>query len=217
MAKVIIFGILDTAQLAHYYLTHDSEHEVIAFTVSKDYLQSQTFCNLPVVEFETVEQLYPPDEYQFFVPMTGLKMNTLREQIYLEVKNKGYQCISYISSKATVFAETIGENCFILENCVIQPFVNIENNIMIWADSFIGHHSQIQSHNFIATTTCAGHSIIESYCYLGLRSAVNNDCRVAEGTFLAAHSLLTQNSKPWHVYQGSPAKIRNIDSRRYYR
>ena len=31
--KVIIFGILDTAELAHYYLTNDSEYEVVAFTV----------------------------------------------------------------------------------------------------------------------------------------------------------------------------------------
>ena len=33
MAKVIIFGLGDMAELAHYYLENDSEHEVIAFCV----------------------------------------------------------------------------------------------------------------------------------------------------------------------------------------
>ncbi len=39
MAKVVLFGILDTAELAHYYLEHDSEHEVVAFTVNREYIQ----------------------------------------------------------------------------------------------------------------------------------------------------------------------------------
>ncbi len=35
MAKVIIFGVQDFAQLAKFYLQHDSEHEVVAFSVHR--------------------------------------------------------------------------------------------------------------------------------------------------------------------------------------
>ena len=52
MAKVVIFGVVDTAQLAKYYLENDSEHEVIAFTVTKDYIESEQFEGLSVVAFE---------------------------------------------------------------------------------------------------------------------------------------------------------------------
>ena len=38
MAKVIIFGVADFASLAHFYLKHDTKHEVIAFSVSAEYL-----------------------------------------------------------------------------------------------------------------------------------------------------------------------------------
>ncbi len=38
MARVIIFGVQDFASLAHYYLEHDSEHEVVAFSVNAEYL-----------------------------------------------------------------------------------------------------------------------------------------------------------------------------------
>jgi hypothetical protein len=36
MARVIIFGLQDFAQLAHYYLERDSEHQVVAFSVTED-------------------------------------------------------------------------------------------------------------------------------------------------------------------------------------
>lgn len=39
MAKVVIFGVLDTAQLAKFYLDTDSEHQVVAFTINRAYLQ----------------------------------------------------------------------------------------------------------------------------------------------------------------------------------
>ena len=49
MAKVVIFGVLDTAQLAKYYLDTDLVIEVVAFGLSKAYLKDDTFEGLPVV------------------------------------------------------------------------------------------------------------------------------------------------------------------------
>ena len=95
MAKVVIFGVVDTAQLAKYYLENDSEHEVIAFTVTKDYIESEQFEGLPVVPFEEVEQHYPPSEYHLFVPMTASKMNKNRRRFYEEGKAKGYRFASF--------------------------------------------------------------------------------------------------------------------------
>ncbi|WP_245213937.1 hypothetical protein [Rhodoferax sp. AJA081-3] len=38
MAKVVIFGIKDYAELAHYYLESDSPHEVVAFCVHRQFI-----------------------------------------------------------------------------------------------------------------------------------------------------------------------------------
>ena len=83
--KVVIFGTLDTAELAHYYLTHDSKYEVVAFTVNKEYLKEDTFTprgsttSYPVVPFEELENYYPPTEYRFFSPITLLQTVALEE------------------------------------------------------------------------------------------------------------------------------------------
>ena len=49
----------------------------------------------------------------------------MREDIYNKIKKLGFKFASYISSNLK-FLMKIGENCFILENQTIQPFVEIE-------------------------------------------------------------------------------------------
>ena len=41
--KLIIFGTLDLAELAHYYLSKDSNYEIVGFTVNKEYLDNEFF------------------------------------------------------------------------------------------------------------------------------------------------------------------------------
>ena len=113
MSKVIIFGIQDFAELAHYYLQSDSQHEVVAFSVNEAYMpEILEFRGLPIVAFEKIEKQFPSSKYKFFAPMSPVKMNRLRESVYNDIKAKGYQLISYISSKATICHNEIGDNCF---------------------------------------------------------------------------------------------------------
>lgn len=208
MAKVIIFGILDTAELAHWYLENDSEHEVVAFTVNQEYIKEDSFKGLPVVAFESLEDKYPPSQYKLFAPMTGRKMNQLREKIYRAGKEKGYEYISYISSKATVCGNEIGENCFILEDNTLQPFTKIGNNVVLWSGNHIGHHGEIKDHVFFTShVVMSGHCTIESHCFLGVNATIRDYSHLAKGTLLAMGASLTkQNTEEWGVYVGNPAK-----------
>jgi len=208
MAKVVIFGILDTAQLAHFYLKNDSDHEVVAFSVSNEYMpDNKSFEDLPIVPFEDVEDVYTPSDYQFFVPMTAKRMNRLRETIYNQIKAKGYNCISYISSRATVFPEAqIGENCFILEDNTIQPFTPIGNNVVLWSGNHIGHHGEIKDHVFFSShVVLSGHCTVEPYCFFGVNSTIRDYIHIAEGSLIAMGACVTRDTGPWGVYKGNPA------------
>jgi sugar O-acyltransferase (sialic acid O-acetyltransferase NeuD family) len=208
MAKVIIFGVLDTAELAHYYLEHDSEHEVVAFSVNREYIQEESFRGLPLVAFEDVENIFPPSEYSFFAPMTGRNMNRNREAIYNQVKAKGYQFISYISSHATILdRKVIGENCFILEDNTIQPFTTVGNNVVMWSGNHIGHHGQIKDHVFFTShVVMSGHCVIESYSFFGVNSTVRDYLTIAPGTLVGMASAITKDTEEWGIYIGNPAK-----------
>ncbi len=208
MAKVIIFGIKDFASLAHFYLTHDSEHEVVAFSVDAAYMPAEKYCEgLPIVPFEEVERILSPAEFQFFAPMSPGKMNQHRRQKYVAIKQKGYSLISYISSKATRFADTpIGDNCFILEDNTIQPYASIGNNVVLWSGNHIGHHSVIRDHvMFTSHVVLSGHCTVEPYSFFGVNATIRDGVTIAEGTFVAMASAVMKNTEAWGVYKGNPA------------
>ena len=207
MAKIIIFGIEDFAELAHYYLENDSNHEVVAFSVNEKYLpENKTFCGLPIVAFENIEELYLPVDYKFFAPMSPNKMNRLREQAYLAIKAKGYRLISYISSKATLFGNKIGDNCFILEDNTIQPFTTIGNNVILWSGNHIGNHSVINNHiMFTSHVVLSGHCVVEDYCTLGVNATIRDGITLSKGTFVAMAASIIKSTEEWGMYKGNPA------------
>lgn len=207
--KVVIFGINDFAQLADYYLTNDSPYEVVAFCVHKQYIPiTPVFLGLPVVNIDKIECIYPPDEFCFFAPMSYSNMNKDREYVFNLIKQKRYNMISYVSSKATTFHNEIGENCFILENNVIQPFTTIGDNVILWSGNHIGHHSKICSHVMITShVVISGHCSVESYSYIGVNSSVRDSITLNKGTMVGMGSNVVKDTIAWHLYMGNPAKL----------
>ena len=208
MAKVVIFGVLDTAELAHYYLENDSDHEVVAFTVSKLYFKEKTFKGLPVVPFEDITKIYPPNEFKLFAPMTAKKMNELRKQIYLEGKSYGYEFISYVHSQTQIFNNKIGENCFILENNMIRPFTSIGNNVVMWKGNNIGQYTEIKDHGFISSHVLVyGRCVVKSNCYSGGNASIKEFSHLSKGTLLGMGvCLILKKIEEWGIYVGNPAK-----------
>lgn len=218
MAKVILFGIGQWASLAHLYLTHDSPHEVVAFTVDRDYLRVNELFGLPVVAFDEVQDLYFPGEFKMLIPLSFKRMNHLRAEKYYQAKDKGYEMISYVSSKATTFPGFVcGDNCFILEDNTIQPFVEIGNDIVIWSGNHIGHHSVIKDHVFISShVVISGCCTIEPFCFFGVNSTVRDETVIAKETLVGAGALIMRDTKEFEVYIGKatePTEIRSDQMR----
>src|SRR5207253_888652 len=97
MGQVVVFGIGRWAELAYVYLTHDSPHDVAAFTVDREYFDVNRMGSLPVVPFDEVDGRYPPDEFAMFIPISFTRMNHARAERYRDAKQLGYRLISYVS------------------------------------------------------------------------------------------------------------------------
>lgn len=216
LKDVVIFGVKDFAELAHYYLTNDSDYNVVAFTVNREYLPvGNEFCGLPVIPFEELELHYPPTRVAFFAPMAPSKMNQLREKVYLEGKQRGYSFISYISSRCTNFATSIGENCFVLEDNTIQPFVKIGDNVVLWSGNHIGHHSTIGNHvMFTSHVVLSGHCDVGDYCLFGVNATIRDGLKIATGTFVAMGTSVIKSTPEWSFIKGSFGEISGVDSRK---
>jgi sugar O-acyltransferase (sialic acid O-acetyltransferase NeuD family) len=215
MARVIVFGLRDYASLAHFYLVRGSEHDVAAFTVTRDHLPTEPlFEGKPVVAFEDLELHYPPDRFQLFAPLSPRRMNQARAEIFQRGKERGYRFISYISSRATNLTELpIGENCFILEDNTIQPFVRIGDDVVLWSGNHIGHHSTIGDHvTFTSHVVLSGHCTVEPYCFVGVNATIRDGLRLGEGTLIGMGACVGRDTEPWSVYQGNPARKREMGS-----
>lgn len=216
MSKVVIFGTGDIAQVAHFYLTHDSEHEVIAFTVNQEYFSVSEFCGLPVVAFEEIEQHYAPGEYAMFIAVSYAKLNQVRTEKYEQAKAKGYSLISYISSKATHWRDTqIGDNCFIFEDNTIQPFVKIGNNVTLWSGNHIGHHAEIEDNCFITShVVISGGVKVGKNTFIGVNSTLRDHITIGAHCVIGAGSLILKDTQESEVYTTPGAELSKVPSHR---
>lgn len=216
MKKLVIFGLGDIAQLAHFYFTSDSPYEVAAFTVDAAYLEECFSCDLPVVPFEEVAEHYPPENYDLFVALSYSKLNAVRKEKFLAAKKMGYKLVSFVSSRATVLNEgRIGENCFILEDNTIQPFVTIGNNVTLWSGNHIGHHSEIHDHTFIAShVVVSGGVEIGEQCFVGVNATLRDHIKIGDRCVVGAGALLLADAAPEGVYIGTATERSKVPSSR---
>jgi sugar O-acyltransferase (sialic acid O-acetyltransferase NeuD family) len=211
MAKVVLFGNGEIASVAYAYLTHDSPHEVVAFTVDRAYLETgpERLFDLPVVAFEEIQDRFPPGEHAMFVSISYRKVNKLRAEKYAEAKAKGYELISYVSSKAITWPDLkIGDNCFIFEENVIQPFVEIGNDVILWSGNHIGHHTVIKDHCFLAShVVISGHVTVEPNCFFGVNATVRDGITIARECVIGAGALILKPTQEREVYVGTAATL----------
>ena len=213
--KVIVWGCGQMAEVAYFYLTYDSPYEVVAFCMDREYIQCSTFHERPVIAFEDVESLYPPDEYELCFLISYSHMNDIRTEKYNMAKKKGYTFISYVSSKASYYNTPIGENTFIMENNVIQPYTVIGNNVIMWSGNHLGHHSHIEDNCFIAShVVISGSTVIGKNSFLGVNSTIRDNIKVGKYNLIGAGAVILQNTEDYDVFTVEKAvkiKKKSID------
>lgn len=206
--EIILFGNGQMAEIAHVYIQHDSPFTVVAFCVDRERISSDTYRGLPVVAFEDVINIFPPERFDMFIPMSAKDTNSQREVKFLAAKAMGYKLVSYISSNAIVCPEAkIGENCFIFEANVIQPFVAIGDNTILWSGNHIGHHSKIGANCFLSShVVISGRVTVGNNCYFGVNSTVRDGLTIAARSTIGAGALIMRDTDELQVYMGLPGK-----------
>ncbi|MEI6161079.1 MAG: acetyltransferase [Roseococcus sp.] len=195
MKDIVIFGAGDIAALAHFYFTHDTGRRIAAFTVDAAFRKAEEFHGLPVVAFEEVSQAYPPEQHDLFVALSYVKLNRLRAEKCAAARAMGYALASYVSSRATTFADlSHGENCFILEDNTIQPFVRIGHNVTLWSGNHIGHHSVIEDDVFLSShVVVSGGVTIGQGCFIGVNATLRDHVKLGRECVIGAGALLLED------------------------
>lgn len=201
MREIVIFGTGEIAELADYYFTHDSQFKIAGFTVDEEYLKETTFIGRPVVPFEEVATTFPQQEYGLFVAVSYSKINDLRASKVAAGRALGYELVSYVSSRATVYPDLqIKENCFILEDNTIQPFARIGANVTLWSGNHIGHHSVIEDDVFLAShIVISGGVRVGQGSFVGVNATFRDHVTVGRKCVIGAGALILEDQPDFSV------------------
>lgn len=213
--KLVIVGDSAFAEIAHEYFDADSDYEVVGFSVERAFLKRDEMRGLPVVAFEELETRFDPTAHHVYVATVYTQLNRLRARLAAEAKAKGYQLASYVSSRAFVWRNVqLGEHCFIFEDNAVQPFVKIENNVVLWSGNHIGHHSVIRDNCFIAS-----HVVISGFCdigessFIGVNATLANNVTLGKDNWVGPNMAIMKNTEAGALFkteQPEPAKISTL-------
>jgi sugar O-acyltransferase (sialic acid O-acetyltransferase NeuD family) len=216
MKEIVVFGAGEIAALANFYFTHDSPRQIAAFTTDAAFMKDTSFLDRPLVPFEEITSLYPPDRFDLFVAVSYSKLNALRATRAAAAREMGYCLPSYVSSRATVFSDLVhGDNCFILENNVIQPFASIGSNVTLWSGNHIGHHSVIEDNVFLAShVVVSGGVRIGEASFLGVNVTLRDHVTVGARCVLGAGALVLESLPAGSVVAPRGTEVSPVPSHR---
>lgn len=205
---LVLVGAGELAQIAYEYFTHDSGYEVKAFTVESQYVKEPSLFGLPIVPFEELEKHFGPGDVSLFVAIPSSDLNRLRTRLYQEGKKRGYGFATYVSSRAFVWRNAvIGENSFIFENNVIQPFVTVGDNCVLWSGNHVGHRTVIRDNVFIAShAVISGYCDIGENCFIGVNATINDNVKVGAFCVIGSGALIAKDAEAERIYVSSPAR-----------
>jgi sugar O-acyltransferase (sialic acid O-acetyltransferase NeuD family) len=216
--QIVIFGAGKVADVLGRHITAAGTHDVAAFTVDRQYApEGSRFHGKPVVAFEEIERLYPPDKYGMLIAVGYHELNAVRQSKYEAAKAKGYRLASYVSARAGVGDWLqMGENCIILDNATIEPGVVLGNNVVVWSNVLVGHHTTIEDHSWIAGQAVFGGSArLGAGSFVGLGAIVGHEVELGDHSFIGAGAVVTKCAGPKSVFIAANTELFRLDSERF--
>ena len=216
---LLIVGAGEFGQIAYEYFTHDSPYTPVGFAAETGENLGGTLCGLPVCTLDEAERRFPSAHVEAHVAVTYTRLNTVRARLIAEMKARRYRLGNYISSQAFVWHNVeIGENVFIFENNVVQPFCSIGNGVVLWSGNHIGHRTRVGDNVYISShVVISGYCDIGERCFIGVNAAFADHVTLAEDCFVAMGASVTDSiTTPDRIVKGAPARAsERLSAKRY--
>ncbi len=217
--RLVIIGDSSFAEVACELFDADDQYEVAAFAVHRAFRKSETLLGRPLHLVEELVQHCPPETHDVFVALTYRELNRARARICAEMKSKGYRLATYISKRSFVWhTVSVGENSFIFENNVVQPFCTIGSNVILWSGNHIGHHSTIEDNVFIASqVVVSGHCSVGHNSFIGVNATLADQVALAAYNWIGPGTLITKNTEEGAMYRTESTPKSPVSAKRFFR
>lgn len=205
--KLIIYGVGRLAEYAGYVFDNDSDYTVEGYCIEFEYFKNnpQTCSNSMV--FEEIEDLLLKEDFSLFIAVGN---NITRERIFNIARKKGYSLATYISSKASTWSNLkIGENGFVGEGSVIQPYVEIGVNCILFG-ARLGHHTKVGDHALLSGPTIGGNVRIGVLTFIGLNAVVLQNLEIGPKNIIGMGVSIKSSTGEGDVYSSPTFTKRKV-------
>tara|TARA_Y100001968_G_C19390946_1_gene735559 strand:+ start:642 stop:1325 length:684 start_codon:yes stop_codon:yes gene_type:complete len=216
--KLIIFGTGIISDCLTSYFENQTKYEIVAYSVDKEFINTQKFKDKPLLAKEDIIKMYTPNDCYIFVALGYHNLNKLREDKFNYFKKNGFRFASLIPDCYQNIPVKIGQNCLVLPGVTLQPHCQINDNVFIWSNALIGHHSIINNNCWVTGgSTIGGVSKLGDNSFLGLNATVGPNISIGENCILGAHTLTTRNLLSNSVVVQPDTSIHRLDSNQFLR
>lgn len=217
--KLVIVGDSAFAEIAYEYFTHDSHYDVAAFAVEQAFLKRDRLFDRPVVPLEGLAERFSPQTHDVYVAIVYSQLNRLRTRLMQHAKQAGYALASYVSPAAFIWRNVaMGEHCFIFENNVVQPFVTLGSNVVLWSGNHIGHHSRIRDNVFVSShVVVSGFCDIGENCFLGVNSSFANNIAVGKDCWIGPGVVIAKNIGNGEIHRAPESELAKVSAPRFFK
>lgn len=216
---LVLIGDSAFAEVAHEYFEAESHYRVVGFAVERPFLKRTLLRGLPVIALDELPRAYPPATHDVFAALVYTQMNRLRTRLTMAAKDMGYNLASHVSPRAFVAPSArLGEHCFVFEANVVQSFVEIGNNVVLWSGNHIGHHSRIGANTFISShVVLSGFCDVGENCFFGVNAAVANNVRIARDCWIGPGVVISRDTEPGQMFRPPAQEASKVSTHRFFR
>ncbi len=148
-------------------------------------------------------------------------INRVRESVFDRLKGMGYTIEAYVHPRP---ASTAGSrSARAASSCpapVIEPFVTVGANAMVWANVTLAHHCSVAEHCWIASgSVVSGQARVLRNTFVGVNATIVNAIRVAEYNIIGAAAMVSKDTKPNSVHlsrSAEPLRYSSDDYVKYF-
>jgi len=213
MKKILIFGCGQISDAISELIIYEKAFIIEGYVLSQKYISEKFFKKKKIYPIEEIEKFFPPNNIKFLTAVSYKNLNSNRENIYKNIKRKGYKFENFISKSARLVNSKIGENNIILENNNIQNNVEIGNNNIFWSGNHVGHDTKIGDNNFISTNVVISGAVkIGNNNFFGVSTTIRDNIEIGHSCVLGAGSIILRNIQNKSITSPKSTEISKVSS-----
>lgn len=213
--KLIIVGTSQSARTVYKFVKTYDLFEIMGFAVNNKYRNCETFQELPVFDLDSMESHFDKENDLLFVAIQWNQLNKDRRGLYEKLKSSGYKFATIISPHAIVHTKSIGSNCWISDQVVIDSDAIVGNNVFIKVKACIGNYTKIEDHCFIGANSYTGAACkVGEQTFIGASATVFDQIAIGEKCIIGGATIIKRNIPPYSLVKTNSANqtIQNYNS-----